>query len=55
MSRGGMTMILAGGFYAIFRERAREVEVMTGAPMPASAAATQAVDDGAQDEPERGA
>jgi len=51
----GMAMILAGGFYTIYRERARDVEVMTGAPMPASASASQTVDEGARDGPERGA
>jgi drug/metabolite transporter (DMT)-like permease len=45
---GGMAMILAGGLYTIYRERARDVEVMTGAPMPASASASasQPTDDG---------
>lgn len=45
LSWGGMAMILAGGFYTIYRERAREVEVMTGAPMPASASASQQTED----------
>ena len=37
----GMTLILAGGLYTIWRERARDVEVMTATPMPASTAAAQ--------------
>jgi S-adenosylmethionine uptake transporter len=45
LSWGGMAMILAGGFYTIYRERARDVEVMTGAPMPASASASQTGED----------
>jgi len=55
LSWGGMAMILAGGLYTIYREREREVEVMTGVPMPACAAAAQTVDDGEQDGPDRGA
>ena len=55
LSWGGMAMILAGGFYTIYRERARDVAVMTGAPMPASASAARAVDDGEKDGPETGA
>ena len=47
LSWGGMAMILVGGFYTIYRERARDVEVMTGAPMPASASAVQTADEGA--------
>ena len=54
LSWGCMAMILAGGFYTIYRERARDVEVMTGAPMPASAAVSQTVDDGEQDRPDSG-
>ena len=46
LSWGGMAMILAGGFYTIYRERARDVDLMTGTPMPASASASQAIDDG---------
>ena len=46
LSWGGMAMILAGGFYTIYRERARDVDLMTGTPMPASASASQATDDG---------
>jgi len=45
LSWGGMAMILTGGFYTIYRERTRDVEVMTGAPMPASASAGQTGDD----------
>ena len=41
LSWGGMVMILAGGSYTIYRERARDIEVMTGAPMPASASVSQ--------------
>ncbi|MGC6453060.1 MAG: DMT family transporter [Candidatus Puniceispirillaceae bacterium] len=37
----GMGLILAGGLYTIWRERARDVEVMTATPMPASASAAQ--------------
>lgn len=44
-SWGGMAMILAGGLYTIYRERAREVEIMTGAPMPASASVSQQAED----------
>ena len=36
-----MTLILGGGLYTIWRERARDVEVMTAAPMPASTSAAQ--------------
>ena len=41
----GMTLILGGGLYTIWRERARDVEVMTAAPMPASTSAAQPGDD----------
>ena len=54
LSWGGMAMILAGGFYTIYRERARDVEVMTGAPMPASASAAQTLDDVGHDGPKAG-
>ena len=46
LSWGGTAMILSGGFYTIYRERARDVEVMTGAPMPASASASLPTGDG---------
>ena len=45
MSYLGMTLILAGGLYTIWRERARDVEVMTAAPMPASTSAAQPVEE----------
>jgi len=41
MSYVGMALILGSGLYTIWRERARDVEVMTAAPMPASTAAAQ--------------
>lgn len=41
MSFLGMGLILGGGLYTIWRERARDVEVMTSTPMPASTAAAQ--------------
>ena len=45
LSWAGMGLILAGGLYTVYRERQRHVEVMSGAPMPASASATQQVED----------
>jgi hypothetical protein len=36
-----MALILAGGLYAVYRERAREVAVITNVPMPASASMVQ--------------
>ena len=45
LSWAGMGLILAGGLYTVYRERQREVEVMTGAPMPASASASQQTED----------
>ena len=47
----GMGLILCGGLYTIWRERAREVEVMTSTPMPASASAAQAAQGEAGSEP----
>ena len=46
-----MGLILCGGLYTIWRERAREVEVMTSTPMPASASAVQAAQGEADSEP----
>jgi drug/metabolite transporter (DMT)-like permease len=37
----GMSFILFGGIYAIYRERVREVEIISKVPMPASAAMYQ--------------
>ena len=37
----GMTFILFGGIYAIYRERVREIELISNVPMPASAAMYQ--------------
>ena len=37
----GMTFILFGGIYAIYRERVREIEIISNVPMPASAAMYQ--------------
>tara|TARA_B100001059_G_scaffold72246_1_gene69396 strand:- start:1130 stop:2140 length:1011 start_codon:yes stop_codon:yes gene_type:complete len=37
----GMTLILVGGIYAIYRERVREIEIISKVPMPASAAMYQ--------------
>ena len=37
----GMTLILVGGLYAVYRERARNVAVITPVPMPASASMGQ--------------
>ena len=45
LSWAGMGLILAGGLYTVYRERQRQVEVMSGAPMPASASASQQVED----------
>jgi hypothetical protein len=36
-----MSLILFGGIYAIYRERVREVEIISKVPMPASAAMYQ--------------
>ena len=47
----GMGLILLGGLYTIWRERAREVKVMTSTPMPASASAAQAAEGEADSEP----
>ena len=47
----GMGLILCGGLYTIWREWAREVEVMTSTPMPASASAAQAAEGDADSEP----
>lgn len=41
----GMGLILTGGLYTIWRERARDVEVMTATPMPASASAAQPLEE----------
>ncbi len=41
----GMGLILAGGLYTIWRERARDIEVMTATPMPASTSAAQPGDE----------
>ena len=41
----GMALILAGGLYAIYREQARAVAVITTVPMPASAAMAQYPDE----------
>ena len=46
----GMGLILSGGLYTIWRERARDVEVMTSTPMPASASAAQPTDEELQGE-----
>ena len=48
LSWAGMGLILAGGLYTVYRERQREVEVMSGAPMPASASASQPAEDEAR-------
>ena len=45
LSWAGMGLILAGGLYTVYRERRQQVEVMSGAPMPASAAVSQAAED----------
>jgi drug/metabolite transporter (DMT)-like permease len=37
----GMTLILFGGIYAIYRERVRGIEIISKVPMPASAAMYQ--------------
>ena len=37
----GMSLILSGGIYAIYRERVREIEIISKIPMPASAAMYQ--------------
>ena len=37
----GMSLILFGGIYAIYRERVREIEIISKVPMPASAAMYQ--------------
>ena len=37
----GMGLILIGGVYAIYRERVKEIEIMSKVPMPASAAMYQ--------------
>jgi drug/metabolite transporter (DMT)-like permease len=37
----GMSLILFGGIYAIYREKVREVEIISKVPMPASAAMYQ--------------
>ena len=44
----GMSFILFGGIYAIYRERVREIEIISKVPMPASAAMYQKpnLDDG---------
>ena len=45
LSWAGMGLILAGGLYTVYRERQQQVEVMSGAPMPASASASQQAED----------
>ncbi|MDB3891617.1 DMT family transporter [Alphaproteobacteria bacterium] len=37
----GMTLILCGGLYAVYREKERDADVITQSPMPASAAIAQ--------------
>jgi len=41
----GMGLILAGGLYTIWRERARDIEGMTPTPLPASTSAAQPGDE----------
>jgi len=41
MAWAGMALILVGGLYAVYRERARQVAVITNVPMPASASMVQ--------------
>ena len=48
LSWAGMGLILAGGLYTVYRERQREVEVMSGVPMPASASASRSAEDEAR-------
>ena len=48
LSWAGMGLILAGGLYTVYRERQREVEVMSGVPMPASASASRPAEDEAR-------
>ena len=43
-------LITSGGLYTIWRERARDGEVMTSTPMPASASATEATEEELQGE-----
>lgn len=40
----GMGLILVGGLYMVYREKAREVDVTLSAPMPAAAASSQNTD-----------
>ena len=34
----GITLILAGGLYTLYRENVRSIDVITSSPMPATAA-----------------
>ncbi len=45
----GITLILAGGLYTLYRENVRSIDVITSSPMPATAAIAQPADDLTQD------
>ena len=45
----GMVLILIGGLYMVYREKARDVDVTLSSPMPASAASSQNFDYEEQD------
>ena len=40
-----MGLMLAGGLYTVYLERRQQIEVMSGAPIPASAAVSQVAED----------
>ena len=45
----GITLILAGGLYTLYRENVQSIDVITSSPMPATAAIAQPADDLTQD------
>ena len=40
----GITLILAGGLYTLYRENVQSIDVITSSPMPATAAIAEPVD-----------
>jgi len=45
----GITLILAGGLYTLYRENVQSIDVITSSPMPATAAIAEPVDGSPQD------
>ena len=45
----GITLILAGGLYTLYRENVRSIDVITSSPMPATAAIAEPTSGSLQD------